>query len=408
MKITCVKASQPENRKIRVAAYCRVSTRRAEQEDSLEMQQEVYRNRIALRSDWELVGIYADAISGLRAEKRPEFLRMMADCKAGKIDLILCKSISRFSRNVVECQHFTEELLSRNIVVEFEKERIRTDDPTSGLMFSLMCSIAQDESRSISENVRLSYQSRFRRGEYSLGSNRILGYDWVDGKLVPNGDAWVVEKVYNLFLEGRTYQEIARCVGAMGAVGLRDGAALSPSTICYILRNETYVGDKLLQKQAPRDFITGRPRKGVAFESHYLRNDHEPIIDRERWDAVQEMLIQRENLKKQGVDVRGRNSHFLFGKVVCGACGALYTRRTYREYAKENSEPPVTYKAWVCKERHKGKNGNGCRNDILREVELLREISAQLGWTSFDEKRFEQTVDNIVIEKSGITIRLKV
>lgn len=367
MKITCVKASQQQDRKVRVAAYCRVSTKRTEQEDSLEIQQEVYRNRIALRSDWELVGIYADAISGLRAEKRPDFLRMMADCKAGKIDRILCKSVSRFSRNVAECQRFTEELLSQNIVVEFEKERIRTDDPTSSLLFSLMCSIAQDENRSISENVRLSYQSRFQRGEYNLGSNRILGYNCVDGKLVPNEDAWVVEKVYNLFLEGKTYKEIARCVGDMGAVGQRDGAALSPSTICYILRNETYVGDKLLQKRAPRDFITGRPQKGVAFESHYLRNDHEPIIDRKTWEAVQEILTQRENLKKQGVDVRGRNSHFLFRKVVCGACGALYTRRTYREYAKENGTTPVTYKAWICKERHKGKSGNGCRNGILRE-----------------------------------------
>ena len=407
MKITCVKANQSESRKVKVAAYCRVSTKRTEQEDSLEIQQEVYRNRIALRSDWELVGIYADAISGLRAEKRPDFLRMMADCKAGKIDRILCKSVSRFSRNVAECQRFTEELLSKNIVVEFEKERIRTDDPTSSLVFSLMCSIAQDESRSISENVRLSYRSRFKRGEYNLGSNRILGYDCVDGKLVPNNDAWVVEKIYDLFLEGKTYKEIAGCVNGMGALGQRDHHRLSPSTIGYILRNETYVGDKLLQKQAPKDFLTGRPQKGAAFESHYLNDDHAPIIDRKTWDAVQEILTQRENLRKLGVDTRGRNSHFLFGKVVCGACGALYTRRTYRKTTKENGAAPITYKAWICRERLKGKNGNGCRNGILREEELLREIAARLGWAAFDEKRFGEIVDKIVIVKSGITIYLK-
>ena len=254
MKITCVKAGHNYSRKTRVAAYCRVSTKLTEQEDSLEMQQEAYRKLIAMRTDWELVDIYADAISGLSAEKRPDFMRMMADCKAGKIDRIMCKSVSRFSRNVVECQRFTEELLSRNIVVEFEKEKIRTDDPTGSLLFSLMCSIAQDESRSISEIVRLSYRSRFQKGEYNLGNNRILGYDCINGKLTPNNDALAVEKIFELFLEGKTYKEIAHCVNKMGTVGQRIRGELSPSTISYILRNETHVGDKLLQKKLPRIF----------------------------------------------------------------------------------------------------------------------------------------------------------
>ena len=242
------RAEAQPTRPLRVAAYCRVSTRRMEQEDSLELQQEVYRERIARRADWELAGIYADALSGLRAEKRPDFMTMMAECRAGNIDRILCKSVSRFSRNVAECQRFTEELLAQNIVVEFEKEHIRTDDPASRLMFSLMCSIAQDESRSISENVRWSYQRRFQRGEYNLGSNRVLGYDCVNGRLVPNGDAWAVRLIYRLFLEGKSYWEIGRRAQEAGAVGMRSRRTLAPSTIYGILRNETYAGDVRQQR----------------------------------------------------------------------------------------------------------------------------------------------------------------
>ena len=220
-------------------------------------------------------------------------MRMMADCKEGRIDRVLCKSVSRFSRNAAECQRYTQRLLAQNIVVEFERERIRTDDPASSLLFSLMCAIAQDESRSISENVRQSHQARVKRGEYDLGSNRILGYDTVDKKLVPNGDAWVVKRIYALFLEGRSYREIGRILQEAGVVSMRSRTTIAPSTIHGILRNETYVGDKLLQKQPPRDFLTKRPHNGADYESRYLENDHTPIIDRNTWNAVQELLNRR-------------------------------------------------------------------------------------------------------------------
>ena len=293
MKITCVKASQFQSGKLRVAAYCRVSTKGAEQEDSLELQKEVYRARIGSHPDWEFADVYADSLSGLCAEKRPEFMRLMADCNAGKIDRILCKSVSRFSRNMVECQRYTQQLRARNIAVEFEKEHIRTDDPTSSLVFSLMCSVAQDESRSISENVKQSYQARVRRGEYNLGNNRILGYDCVDKKLVPNGDAWAVRMIFRLFLEGASYREISRCLWEAGLVSMRSRKPLSPSTVSGILRNETYVGDKRLQKQPPRDFLTKRPQQGLPYATNYLTNDHPPLIDRQTWTAAQEKLSGR-------------------------------------------------------------------------------------------------------------------
>lgn len=407
MKIRCVKANEETRRKTRIAVYCRVSTKRTVQEDSLEMQKEAYQKRIALRSDWELVGIYADSLSGLSAEKRLDFMRLIEDCKAGKIDRILCKSVSRFSRNVTECQRFVELLRSMNIVVEFEKENIRTNDPTSNLLFSLMCSIAQDESRSISENIRMGYQARYKRGEYNLGNNRILGYDCVCGKLVPNQDAWIVRMVFDLFLKEKTYKEIAESLEKAGAESQRKCGHFSGTIISYILRNETYVGDKRLHKNPPRDFITKKVLKDTDFESIYLTNDHESIVDRKTWDAVQTILNQREELKKKGVDVRGKNSHFLFGKVKCGECGEYYTRRTFQERRRDENGKPMTYKVWVCKEKRKGKKGNGCQNRGIREDVLLQEIAEQLGWDTFDEKRFEEVVECVVVSKSDIYIKMK-
>lgn len=406
MRIRRVEATARQ-RKLRVAAYCRVSTKLTEQEDSLAVQQSTYERYIRANPAWEFAGLYADARSGLNAPKREGFMRMIADAKAGRIELILCKSISRFSRNIVECQRYVELLRSRNVAVLFEKEHIRTDEPTSNLIFSLMCAIAQDESRSISENVRMSYRSRFKRGEYNLGNNRILGYDCVDGKLQPNGDAWIVSFIYDLFLEGKPYREIGRRIQEIGVNGKRSHQCLAPSTIYGILRNETYVGDKLLQKQPPREFITRLPLQDADYESKYLMNDHEPIIERKKWDAVQAILNEREQLKKKGIDTRARNSGFLFGKIICGECGALYTRRTYTRHCKNNSSESPAYKVWVCKERVGGKNGNGCKNQSIREDLLLREVSLQMGWEAFDERHFADTVDCVVIEKTGISLRLK-
>ena len=290
MRITRIAAAR-KNGKTRIAVYCRVSTTRAEQEDSLEIQKAAYTALVGSRSDWELVKIYADSISGLSAEKRPEFMQMIRDSMEGKIDHILCKSVSRFSRNAAECQKYTDLLLTRNIGVAFEKEHLKTDDPANSFMLSLMSAVAENESRSISENVRWSYRERFKRGEYNLGNNRILGYDSVDGKLVPNKDAGAVRLIYDMFLNGSTIEKIRKGLAEMGVLTSRD-TLLSRNNIYYILRNEAYKGDKLLQKKPPQDFITKKPNPLAEYESHYLTNDHEPIVDKAVWEAVQEKLAR--------------------------------------------------------------------------------------------------------------------
>ena len=359
MKITRIPAKR-ENKKVRVAVYCRVSTKKEEQEDSLEEQQAAYTELISLRSDWELVGVYADSLSGLSAEKRPEFMRMINEAMAGNIDRILCKSVSRFSRNVAECKKYADLLRTRNVTVEFEKENLRTDDPTSSFVFSLMAAIAENESRSISENIRWGYQERFKRGEFNLGNNRILGYDTVDGKLVPNKVADAVRLIYARFLEGNTVEEIIRTLTEIG-VKTKKGTPLSRYNIIYILNNETYKGDKLLQKQPPRNFITKKPDPTIPFESNYLENDHEAIVSRDVWDAVQKKLEENKKMEEV-VGHRGGQPHFLYGKVFC-ECGAPMTRRTV------NGPGGQRIKTWVCRDKRKG---TGCKGRNVKEEELLK------------------------------------
>ena len=209
MQITRV-AARKQNKKLKVAVYCRVSTRMERQEDSLETQKTAYIDRIESNPEWELAGVFADNLSGLSAEKRPEFMRMIQEALDGNIDLILCKSVSRFSRSVAECKKYTDMLRLKNVTVEFEKENLRTDDPSSDFLFSLMSAIAESESRSISENVRWAQRERVKRGEYNLGNNRILGYDSVNGKLVPNKDAEAVRLIFVLYANGESIAKIQR------------------------------------------------------------------------------------------------------------------------------------------------------------------------------------------------------
>ena len=360
MQITRIPA-QRENKKTRIAVYCRVSTKMEEQEDSLETQQAAYTDLISMRSDWELVGIYSDSLSGLSAEKRPEFMRMINEALEGKIDRILCKSVSRFSRNVAECKKYTDMLKLKNVIVEFEKEHISTADTTSSFLFSHMSAIAENESRSISENIRRGYRERFKRGEYNLGNNRILGYDCVDGKLVPNQDADTIRLIYTMFLQGSNVEEIIRKLTGMGVM-TRNDTPLGRNGILYILRNEAYKGDKQLQKRPPKNFITKKPDPTIPFESKYLENDHEAIVSRSVWDAVQRKLEENKAIEEV-VGHRGGQPHFLYGKVFCGECGAPMTRRTV------NGPGGGKIKTWICREKRKG-SGCKCRN--VKEEELLK------------------------------------
>lgn len=402
MKFTFIPRQRDLHKK-RVAAYCRVSTLLDNQEDSFETQVSYYTGFIEANEEWEFAGIYSDEKSGTKADNRPGFQQMVRDALDGKVDYILVKSVSRFSRNTVDCQRYVNLLHGNGVDVRFEKENLDTADPHCSMMFSFLATISQDESHSISENVKWAYRERFKRGEYNLGNNRVFGYDSEDGKLVPNEYADAVRSIYKLFLEGRTFSEIASEMKAADVCG-RHGAPLTVPGIIYILENEVYVGDKLLQKRAPKNFLTKQPEKGVEFESNYLEDDHEAIIDRDTWIWAQGLMrTRREELDSGSLKYHGGRTHFLYGKVFCAGCGAPMTRRTLRCSSKSKEH----YKAWECKEHHKGRQGNGCRMRTIREDDLLAAIADQMGYPEdgeFPVEWFLKEVDRVEVGEDSVKV----
>ena len=393
------------DRKKRVAAYCRVSTDKASQEESFETQIAAYERLIRSNPEWEYAGVYADeGRSATSVRHREEFQKMIADALEGKIDIILVKSISRFSRNIVDCQTYVEKLREKGVSVRFERENIDSLNPACSMMFSLLSAIAQDESRSISENVKWGIARRHERGEYRISNHQVLGYDAGEhGEPVPNGDAWIVRMIFKRFTEGKSVREVAEMVTAEGGHGLR-GLPLSCQAVRYILKNEIYVGDRVLQKRAPVHYLTKKPDPQAEYKSYYLTDVHEPLIDRDTWEKAQGILRKRELAKEAGVERMRADAHFFYGKLFCAQCGAPYKRRTFRESRTRGGE---SYKAWCCKERYMGKKGNGCTNPILREVALLEVIAQKLGMESFDEQTFMRTVEKVLVQKNGeITIEL--
>ena len=222
---------------------------------------------------------------------------MIADAKAGRIDKILVKSISRFARDVVICRQYLEELEEYNVSVYFEKEGIDSLAPGTKLILSLSAAIAQDESRSNSENHHWSNRRRVELGIYKIGNNQVLGYDADEnGKPFPNKDAWIVRMVFEMYADGAKIREIVDALRSRGVVGMRSGKPLQRQHVRTFLKNELYAGDRLLQKKHPKDLLTKKPDPRREKISRYLRDDHEPIVSRELWDAVQARLAVESEL----------------------------------------------------------------------------------------------------------------
>ena len=401
MKVTKVYGELAQKKK-RVAAYCRVSTDTMGQQESYDTQLRYYKTLIPANHDWEFAGVYADeGRSGTSAKHRPEFLRLIQDAEQGQIDIILTKSISRFARNVVDCQRYVKDLKSRGVEVRFEREGISSMDASADFIFSMLATVAQEESRSISENVRWRYAKDFEKGVYRLGGNRILGYDMGDdGKLTPNGDAWIIKRVFDNFLAGMNYTEIAKDLDAAGAKRLRSDKPYTAERIRRILRNEYYVGDMLLRKNAPKDFLTKCPIH-TDYTSYYIRDAHVGIIDRNTWERAKEKLDAVAADKAAGLVFNCTETHFLYGKAFCGECGAPYTRRTFTDRKGEY------YKAWNCRERQKGKKGKGCKNSAVREEILLAEIADAMQYDKFDMAAFDELVERVMITPGKIQVQIK-
>ena len=395
--------SYREARKTKVAAYCRVSTDHESQEDSYDLQVKYYEETIKANPEWEFVGVYSDrGISGTGINNREGFQKMVQDAIDGKIDLILTKSISRFSRNLLDCVEYVQMLHSNGVEIRFEKEGISTNDPSAFMMFGFMATIAQSESESISNNEKWHYQKRFSEGKYTLGNNRILGYGTTrDGKIYINEDAWMIRMIFNKFLEGYSYQAIADAVNEAGGHSV-NGNPMCAANVYYIVRNETYVGDKLLQKLPPVNFLTHRPDPNVDYNSYYVTDGHPGIIDRETWNAAQEKLAEREKTGLYHDSSKGYKVHFLTNMIVCGKCGHVYWRTLAYNGKKK-------YQKWLCGNRKMGKKGERCMNRIIKEDDLLKAISDELGWEwkgadAFDKDEFKKKVERIIVYDDHLEI----
>lgn len=368
-------------KKKRVAAYARVSTHKENQEESFETQVKYYETLIKSNPNWTFTKVYADhGFSGVSAEKRPGFMEMVRDGRWGTFDILLVRSISRFARNVKEAQIYCRELKIHGIEVRFERERISSADPSAEMAFNLLAACAQEESRSISERTKWSVHKLQEQGIYHIG-NRLLGYEEIDGVLTPDKEAWVVKQVFELYAAGKTPTQIADHISRTGYRREKDLKKLDRRRIYEILRNPTYVGDRFLQQKAPKNYMTHKPDWKQEYDSYHLKDSHESIISRELWDKVQARLERKTELFTAGAKVRG-DSHFLYGKMFCGLCGLPMKRKL----VTSGGEKRVV---WKCADRFKGKQGNGCKNDIVREWSLLEGICVRL---EIDAETFEERV----------------
>jgi site-specific DNA recombinase len=333
---------EDEMPKLRVAAYCRVSTDSDEQASSYEVQIEHYTEFIKKNSEWAFAGIYADdGISGTNTKKRDEFNRMIDECMAGNIDMIITKSISRFARNTLDCLQYIRKLKEKNIAVYFEKENINTLDAKGEIMLTIMASLAQQESQSLSQNVKLGYQYRYQQGEVMVNCSRFLGYAKDESKrlvIVPE-EAEIVKRIYREYLEGASMDKIKKGLEADGILTGAGKARWHTSTIRKILGNEKYMGDALLQKTYTVDFLTKRRvvNNGIV-PQYYVENNHEPIIPREIFMQVQEELVRR---SKGHIGTSGKRRNFssnhVFSQIVfCGDCGEIYRRVHWNNRGKKS------------------------------------------------------------------------
>lgn len=345
--------------KKRVAAYARVSTELDAQQNSYEAQIEYYTNYIQGKPDWEFVGIYADeGISGTSYKNRSGFNRMIDDAKAGKIDLILTKSISRFSRNTVDSLTVTRELKAKGVEVYFEKENISSMDKTAELVFTMLSSIAQEESRSISENVRWGKQRSMEAGKVYVPYSSFLGYEkGEDGlpRIVPE-EAEIVRSIYRRYLEGATLNQVASELNATGITTLK-GNQWTKDGVRRILTNEKYKGDARLQKTYIDDFLTKQVKINRGERKQwYVHDSHDAIISPETFELVQKELARRSSRGGRYYD-----SPFT-GKIICGDCGGTYGHKVWNSNRSNREE------VWLCDDRYN--NENTCSTPRIKDEEL--------------------------------------
>ena len=324
-----------------MAAYCRVSTDQYEQLESLETQRSHYDEYIRAHKDWELVNVYYDeGISGTRADTRPGLQRLMADCRLRRIDMVLTKSISRFARNTLDCLKHIRALKAQNIPVYFEKESINTLDAKGEVLLTIMVSLAQQESQSLSQNIKLGLQYRYQHGKVQVNHNRFLGYtkDAEGNLIIDPQQAEIVKRIYREYQEGYSMDKIK---AGLERDGIPTGAGKTTwhtSTINKILRNEKYIGDALLQKTYTTDFLNKtRVKNNGIVPQYYVEGNHEPIIPKNIFLKVQDELVRRITCVTANGRKCGFSSRHAFSQIVfCSECGENFHRTQWNNRGKKS------------------------------------------------------------------------
>lgn len=385
----------------RTVAYARVSSNHDDQLTSYATQVAYYTKYIKSRRDLEFAGVYTDeGISGTSTSHRAGFKRMIADALEGKIDLIIAKSVSRFARNTVDSLSVIRKLKERGVECYFEKEKIHTFDSKCELLLTIMASVAQEESRSISENCVWGQRKRFADGKETVPFKRFLGFDrGENGELVINEkEAELVRKIYRLFLGGNSPYMIAKTLTAQKIPTPGGKEVWSKRTVTSILSNEKYKGDALLQKGFTVDYLTKRKKLNTGeVPQFYVENIHEGIISSEMFERAQEEL-QRRSKSANPPDN-------LSPTIFCGDCGELYTPKTY--YSTNKYRRVV----WKCEN---SRNGANCTSPHLIEEELkiifIKAVNELMHTqlTEFDRKMWDDMLDYItVFDKSDIRVTFK-
>ena len=389
---------QASKRQLRVAAYCRVSTDDEEQLTSYEAQKNYYTDKIMTNKEWTMAGIFADeGITGTSARKRPEFLRMIRQCKQGKIDIVLTKSISRFARNTVDCLNYVRALKELGIAVIFEKENMNTLEIDSEILITMLGAFAQSESESISTNVRWGKRQALKEGKAIINYKHLYGYrKGADGRpeIIPE-QAEVVRKIYDLFLSGTPIRGILKYLNANSIPNISGGSQWAKNAVNSILINEKYCGDVLLQKTYIDDCINKKVKKNTGQLPMYLvQNHHEGIISRETFDAAQAELARRSAgkspSKKNAPTGRSRYSskYALSDRLYCGECGTRYQRCTWRN--RDGSKRVV----WRCVSRVDYGNKYCHDSPTLDEEPLHRAILAAINSAVKDKNNIIYNLKN--------------
>ena len=371
---------RPEHKELRVAAYCRVSTTLEAQEGSYEAQVAYYTEKIQDNLNWKSAGIYADdGKSATNTKKRDDFNAMIDDCMAGKIDMVLTKSVSRFARNTVDSLQTIRKLKEKNIAILFEKENINTLDGSGELLITILSSQAQEESRNLSENTKWGITRRFENGIISVNHKKFMGYTKDDkGNLaiVPE-EAEIVRRIFRMYLEGSSLVQITRALEEDKIKTVTGKDKWNTSVISRMLVNEKYMGDALLQKTYTVDFLTKKRVKNDGIvPQYYIEDNHEAIIPKELFYKAQEERARRSSLNKSAVTrktnkIKKERSKYsskyaLTEILICEECGHPYRRQVWSKYGQKSA-------VWRCENRLKNGTKSNCKHSPTLKEELLHD-----------------------------------